>query len=148
MSEGFWVPRLGSRNISLLFMCTNTDSVVQIKWGRYKYFCNSSHFLSSRLENVQYPYHLYISPSARPSLNGPERPFQCPTCGVRFTRIQNLKQHMLIHSGEGASAFTRAAFQSTRAQFILHRLSAYSWKLEMIWLHSLLASVLHNHKCH
>ncbi|XP_006242831.1 zinc finger and BTB domain-containing protein 44 isoform X2 [Rattus norvegicus] len=35
----------------------------------------------------------------RPSPNGPDRPFQCPTCGVRFTRIQNLKQHMLIHSG-------------------------------------------------
>uniref|UniRef100_A0A8C1GNN0 Zinc finger and BTB domain containing 44 n=1 Tax=Cyprinus carpio TaxID=7962 RepID=A0A8C1GNN0_CYPCA len=59
-----------------------------------------------RLENVQYPYHLYISPSTRPGLNGPERPFQCPTCGVRFTRIQNLKQHMLIHSGERTSAIT------------------------------------------
>lgn len=53
----------------------------------------------SRLEGIQYPYHLYISPSARPGANGPDRPFQCPTCGVRFTRIQNLKQHMLIHSG-------------------------------------------------
>lgn len=52
-----------------------------------------------RLEGIQYPYHLYISPSARASTNGPDRPFQCPTCGVRFTRIQNLKQHMLIHSG-------------------------------------------------
>lgn len=52
-----------------------------------------------RLEGIQYPYHLYISPSARPGTNGPDRPFQCPTCGVRFTRIQNLKQHMLIHSG-------------------------------------------------
>ena len=56
-----------------------------------------------RLENVQYPYQLYIAPSTssteRPSPNGPDRPFQCPTCGVRFTRIQNLKQHMLIHSG-------------------------------------------------
>ncbi|NXA14599.1 ZBT44 protein, partial [Sapayoa aenigma] len=55
-----------------------------------------------RLENVQYPYQLYIAPSTssteRPSPNGPDRPFQCPTCGVRFTRIQNLKQHMLIHS--------------------------------------------------
>lgn len=59
--------------------------------------------LRCRLENVQYPYHLYISPSTRPGLNGPERPFQCPTCGVRFTRIQNLKQHMLIHSGETKS---------------------------------------------
>uniref|UniRef100_A0A8C0YP22 Zinc finger and BTB domain-containing protein 44 n=1 Tax=Cyprinus carpio carpio TaxID=630221 RepID=A0A8C0YP22_CYPCA len=58
-----------------------------------------------RLENVQYPYHLYISPSTRPGLNGPERPFQCPTCGVRFTRIQNLKQHMLIHS-----VYTEMAF--------------------------------------
>ncbi|NXQ41496.1 ZBT44 protein, partial [Catharus fuscescens] len=57
-----------------------------------------------RLENVQYPYQLYIAPSTssteRPSPNGPDRPFQCPTCGVRFTRIQNLKQHMLIHSGK------------------------------------------------
>nr|XP_040025800.1 zinc finger and BTB domain-containing protein 44 isoform X2 [Gasterosteus aculeatus aculeatus] len=51
------------------------------------------------LEGIQYPYHLYINPSARPGTNGPDRPFQCPTCGVRFTRIQNLKQHMLIHSG-------------------------------------------------
>lgn len=55
-----------------------------------------------RLEGIQYPYHLYISPSARPGANGPDRPFQCPTCGVRFTRIQNLKQHMLIHSGTSA----------------------------------------------
>lgn len=55
--------------------------------------------LCFRLEGIQYPYHLYISPSARPGTNGPDRPFQCPTCGVRFTRIQNLKQHMLIHSG-------------------------------------------------
>ncbi|KAJ3590071.1 hypothetical protein NHX12_008028, partial [Muraenolepis orangiensis] len=52
-----------------------------------------------RLDGIQYPYHLYISPSARPGASGPDRPFQCPTCGVRFTRIQNLKQHMLIHSG-------------------------------------------------
>lgn len=63
--------------------------------------------LFSRLENVQYPYQLYIAPSTssteRPSPNGPDRPFQCPTCGVRFTRIQNLKQHMLIHSGNVAS---------------------------------------------
>lgn len=35
----------------------------------------------------------------RPSPNGPDRLFQCPTCGVLFTRIQNLNQHMLIHSG-------------------------------------------------
>lgn len=64
---------------------------------------------SRRLENVQYPYHLYISPSTRPGTNGPDRPFQCPTCGVRFTRIQNLKQHMLIHSGrwEVDSAYQR-----------------------------------------
>lgn len=60
-------------------------------------------FCVPRLENVQYPYHLYISPSNRPSIKGPARPFQCPTCGVRFTRIQNLKQHMLIHSGEDAA---------------------------------------------
>ncbi|XP_057564050.1 zinc finger and BTB domain-containing protein 44-like [Hippopotamus amphibius kiboko] len=56
-----------------------------------------------RLENVQYPCQLYIAPSTssteRPSPDGADRPFQCPTCGVRFTRIQNLKQHMLIHSG-------------------------------------------------
>lgn len=57
------------------------------------------HSVCFRLEGIQYPYHLYISPSARPGTNGPDRPFQCPTCGVRFTRIQNLKQHMLIHSG-------------------------------------------------
>lgn len=66
-------------------------------------FVNECLFFCS-LENVQYPYQLYIAPSTssteRPSPNGPDRPFQCPTCGVRFTRIQNLKQHMLIHSGE------------------------------------------------
>lgn len=67
--------------------------------------------LSCRLENVQYPYHLYISPSTRPGHNGPERPFQCPTCGVRFTRIQNLKQHMLIHSGESKSLSSYLTFR-------------------------------------
>ncbi|XP_066515199.1 zinc finger and BTB domain-containing protein 44 isoform X2 [Hoplias malabaricus] len=76
-----------------------------------------------RLENVQYPYHLYISPSARPGLNGPERPFQCPTCGVRFTRIQNLKQHMLIHSGIKPFQCDRCGKKFTRAYSLkMHRL--------------------------
>nr|XP_015193270.1 PREDICTED: zinc finger and BTB domain-containing protein 44 isoform X2 [Lepisosteus oculatus] len=76
-----------------------------------------------RLENVQYPYHLYISPSARPSTNGPDRPFQCPTCGVRFTRIQNLKQHMLIHSGIKPFQCDRCGKKFTRAYSLkMHRL--------------------------
>lgn len=79
------------------------------------YFCT---LLSCRLENVQYPYHLYISPSTRPGLNGPERPFQCPTCGVRFTRIQNLKQHMLIHSGESKSLWSYITFRIISAPSI------------------------------
>ncbi|XP_076867972.1 zinc finger and BTB domain-containing protein 44 isoform X2 [Brachyhypopomus gauderio] len=76
-----------------------------------------------RLENVQYPYHLYISPSARAGANGPERPFQCPTCGVRFTRIQNLKQHMLIHSGIKPFQCDRCGKKFTRAYSLkMHRL--------------------------
>ncbi|KAI1893464.1 hypothetical protein AGOR_G00123990 [Albula goreensis] len=76
-----------------------------------------------RLENVQYPYHLYISPSSRPGSNGPDRPFQCPTCGVRFTRIQNLKQHMLIHSGIKPFQCDRCGKKFTRAYSLkMHRL--------------------------
>ncbi|XP_059404238.1 zinc finger and BTB domain-containing protein 44-like isoform X2 [Carassius carassius] len=76
-----------------------------------------------RLENIQYPYHLYISPSTRPGLNSPERPFQCPTCGVRFTRIQNLKQHMLIHSGIKPFQCDRCGKKFTRAYSLkMHRL--------------------------
>ncbi|KAJ8266252.1 hypothetical protein GJAV_G00128290 [Gymnothorax javanicus] len=76
-----------------------------------------------RLENVQYPYHLYISPSVRPGTNGPDRPFQCPTCGVRFTRIQNLKQHMLIHSGIKPFQCDRCGKKFTRAYSLkMHRL--------------------------
>ncbi|XP_041090930.1 zinc finger and BTB domain-containing protein 44 isoform X1 [Polyodon spathula] len=76
-----------------------------------------------RLESVQYPYHLYITPSTRPSTNGPDRPFQCPTCGVRFTRIQNLKQHMLIHSGIKPFQCDRCGKKFTRAYSLkMHRL--------------------------
>ncbi|XP_061072156.1 zinc finger and BTB domain-containing protein 44 [Conger conger] len=76
-----------------------------------------------RLENVQYPYHLYISPSSRPGANGPDRPFQCPTCGVRFTRVQNLKQHMLIHSGIKPFQCDRCGKKFTRAYSLkMHRL--------------------------
>ncbi|KAM8768977.1 zinc finger and BTB domain-containing protein 44 isoform 1-T1 [Acanthopagrus schlegelii] len=76
-----------------------------------------------RLEGIQYPYHLYISPSARPGTNGPDRPFQCPTCGVRFTRIQNLKQHMLIHSGIKPFQCDRCGKKFTRAYSLkMHRL--------------------------
>uniref|UniRef100_A0A3P9HWH4 Zinc finger and BTB domain-containing protein 44 n=1 Tax=Oryzias latipes TaxID=8090 RepID=A0A3P9HWH4_ORYLA len=76
-----------------------------------------------RLEGIQYPYHLYISPSARPGNNGPDRPFQCPTCGVRFTRIQNLKQHMLIHSGIKPFQCDRCGKKFTRAYSLkMHRL--------------------------
>ncbi|XP_041948666.1 zinc finger and BTB domain-containing protein 44 isoform X1 [Alosa sapidissima] len=76
-----------------------------------------------RLENVQYPYHLYISPSNRPGIKGPARPFQCPTCGVRFTRIQNLKQHMLIHSGIKPFQCDRCGKKFTRAYSLkMHRL--------------------------
>lgn len=76
-----------------------------------------------RLESLQYPYHLYISPSARPGTNGPDRPFQCPTCGVRFTRIQNLKQHMLIHSGIKPFQCDRCGKKFTRAYSLkMHRL--------------------------
>ncbi|XP_054459148.1 zinc finger and BTB domain-containing protein 44 isoform X1 [Anoplopoma fimbria] len=76
-----------------------------------------------RLEGIQYPYHLYISPSARPGANGPDRPFQCPTCGVRFTRIQNLKQHMLIHSGIKPFQCDRCGKKFTRAYSLkMHRL--------------------------
>ncbi|XP_053729184.1 zinc finger and BTB domain-containing protein 44 isoform X1 [Synchiropus splendidus] len=76
-----------------------------------------------RLEGIQYPYHLYISPSGRPSTNGPDRPFQCPTCGVRFTRIQNLKQHMLIHSGIKPFQCDRCGKKFTRAYSLkMHRL--------------------------
>nr|XP_046150382.1 zinc finger and BTB domain-containing protein 44-like isoform X2 [Oncorhynchus gorbuscha]XP_046150383.1 zinc finger and BTB domain-containing protein 44-like isoform X2 [Oncorhynchus gorbuscha] len=76
-----------------------------------------------RLESLQYPYHLYISPSTRPGTNGPDRPFQCPTCGVRFTRIQNLKQHMLIHSGIKPFQCDRCGKKFTRAYSLkMHRL--------------------------
>ncbi|CAJ0928085.1 unnamed protein product [Ranitomeya imitator] len=80
-----------------------------------------------RLENVQYPYQLYLTPSTssteRPSPNGPDRPFQCPTCGVRFTRIQNLKQHMLIHSGIKPFQCDRCGKKFTRAYSLkMHRL--------------------------
>ncbi|XP_053861802.1 zinc finger and BTB domain-containing protein 44 isoform X3 [Malaclemys terrapin pileata] len=80
-----------------------------------------------RLESVQYPYQLYIAPSTssteRPSPNGPDRPFQCPTCGVRFTRIQNLKQHMLIHSGIKPFQCDRCGKKFTRAYSLkMHRL--------------------------
>ncbi|XP_028275387.1 zinc finger and BTB domain-containing protein 44 isoform X1 [Parambassis ranga] len=76
-----------------------------------------------RLEGIQYPYHLYISPSARPGSNGPDRPFQCPTCGVRFTRIQNLKQHLLIHSGIKPFQCDRCGKKFTRAYSLkMHRL--------------------------
>ncbi|KAM6958629.1 zinc finger and BTB domain-containing protein 44 [Aplochiton taeniatus] len=76
-----------------------------------------------RLDSLQYPYHLYISPSARPGTNGPDRPFQCPTCGVRFTRIQNLKQHMLIHSGIKPFQCDRCGKKFTRAYSLkMHRL--------------------------
>ncbi|KAM9853394.1 zinc finger and BTB domain-containing protein 44 [Aulostomus maculatus] len=76
-----------------------------------------------RLEGIQYPYHLYISPSSRPGTNGPDRPFQCPTCGVRFTRIQNLKQHMLIHSGIKPFQCDRCGKKFTRAYSLkMHRL--------------------------
>uniref|UniRef100_A0A673C535 Zinc finger and BTB domain containing 44 n=1 Tax=Sphaeramia orbicularis TaxID=375764 RepID=A0A673C535_9TELE len=78
--------------------------------------------LCYRLEGIQYPYHLYISPSARPGTNGPDRPFQCPTCGVRFTRIQNLK-HMLIHSGIKPFQCDRCGKKFTRAYSLkMHRL--------------------------
>ncbi|KAL6104976.1 zbtb44 [Pungitius sinensis] len=76
-----------------------------------------------RLEGIQYPYHLYINPSARSGTNGPDRPFQCPTCGVRFTRIQNLKQHMLIHSGIKPFQCDRCGKKFTRAYSLkMHRL--------------------------
>ncbi|KAJ8280605.1 hypothetical protein GJAV_G00056800 [Gymnothorax javanicus] len=76
-----------------------------------------------RLESVQYPYHLYISPSSRTGPNGPDRPFQCPTCGVRFTRVQNLKQHMLIHSGIKPFQCDRCGKKFTRAYSLkMHRL--------------------------
>ncbi|XP_036391794.1 zinc finger and BTB domain-containing protein 44-like isoform X2 [Megalops cyprinoides] len=76
-----------------------------------------------RLESVQYPYHLYISPLARLGTNGPDKPFQCPTCGVRFTRIQNLKQHMLIHSGIKPFQCDRCGKKFTRAYSLkMHRL--------------------------
>lgn len=59
----------------------------------------------------------------RPSPNGPDRPFQCPTCGVRFTRIQNLKQHMLIHSGIKPFQCDRCGKKFTRAYSLkTHRL--------------------------
>ena len=79
-----------------LLTCQNGCNLnMEHLWGLLSFWC----WLCFRLDGIQYPYHLYISPSARPGTNGPDRPFQCPTCGVRFTRIQNLKQHMLIHSG-------------------------------------------------
>ncbi|KAF3847211.1 hypothetical protein F7725_020239 [Dissostichus mawsoni] len=63
------------------------------------------------------------SPSARSGTNGPDRPFQCPTCGVRFTRIQNLKQHMLIHSGIKPFQCDRCGKKFTRAYSLkMHRL--------------------------
>ncbi|XP_064338298.1 zinc finger and BTB domain-containing protein 44 isoform X8 [Camelus dromedarius] len=79
------------------------------------------------LENAQYPYQLYIAPptssTERPGPNGPDRPFQCPTCGVRFTRIQNLKQHMLIHSGIKPFQCDRCGKKFTRAYSLkMHRL--------------------------
>ncbi|XP_021231970.1 zinc finger and BTB domain-containing protein 44 isoform X6 [Numida meleagris] len=89
-----------------------------------------------RLENVQYPYQLYIAPSTssteRPSPNGPDRPFQCPTCGVRFTRIQNLKQHMLIHSGIKPFQCDRCGKKFTRAYSLkMHRLKHEAAKLPL-----------------
>ncbi|XP_055516624.1 zinc finger and BTB domain-containing protein 44 [Leucoraja erinacea] len=80
-----------------------------------------------RLENGQYSYQLYINPSTsgteRPSPNGPNKPFQCPTCGARFTRIQNLKQHMLIHSGIKPFQCDRCGKKFTRAYSLkMHRL--------------------------
>lgn len=63
------------------------------------------------------------SSTERPSPNGPDRPFQCPTCGVRFTRIQNLKQHMLIHSGIKPFQCDRCGKKFTRAYSLkMHRL--------------------------
>ncbi|XP_049634187.1 zinc finger and BTB domain-containing protein 44 isoform X3 [Suncus etruscus] len=59
----------------------------------------------------------------RPSPNGRDRPYQCPTCGVRFTRIQNLKQHMLIHSGIKPFQCDRCGKKFTRAYSLkMHRL--------------------------
>ncbi|XP_072094640.1 zinc finger and BTB domain-containing protein 44 isoform X2 [Mobula birostris] len=80
-----------------------------------------------RLESGQYSYQLYINPSTsgteRPSPNGPNKPFQCPTCGARFTRIQNLKQHMLIHSGIKPFQCDRCGKKFTRAYSLkMHRL--------------------------
>ncbi|GCC31281.1 zinc finger and BTB domain-containing protein 44-like [Chiloscyllium punctatum] len=80
-----------------------------------------------RLESGQYSYQLYINPSTsgteRPSPNGPDKPFQCPTCGARFTRIQNLKQHMLIHSGIKPFQCDRCGKKFTRAYSLkMHRL--------------------------
>ncbi|XP_017402030.1 zinc finger and BTB domain-containing protein 44-like [Cebus imitator] len=77
--------------------------------------------------NVQYPYQLCIAPAAcsteRPSPNDPDRPFQCPACGVRFTRIQNLKQHMPIHSGIKPFQCDRCGKKFTRAYSLkVHRL--------------------------
>ena len=90
-----------------LFLSANSFAVFRRSTSVWRHFPHNmavALLCIPRLENVQYPYHLYISPSNRPGIKGPARPFQCPTCGVRFTRIQNLKQHMLIHSGEQFNA--------------------------------------------
>ncbi|XP_062894898.1 zinc finger and BTB domain-containing protein 44-like isoform X2 [Mobula hypostoma] len=63
------------------------------------------------------------SGTERPCPNGPNKPFQCPTCGARFTRIQNLKQHMLIHSGIKPFQCDRCGKKFTRAYSLkMHRL--------------------------
>ncbi|KFP79062.1 Zinc finger and BTB domain-containing protein 44, partial [Apaloderma vittatum] len=51
----------------------------------------------------------------RPSPNGPDRRFQCPTCGARFIRMQHLKQHTSIHSGVKPFQCDRCGKKFTRA---------------------------------
>lgn len=43
------------------------------------------------------------------SVHDAERPYQCTTCGNRFTALNSLNNHMLIHTGEELNLFNYSA---------------------------------------
>lgn len=46
----------------------------------------------------------------------PAKPFACPQCGRAFSHSSNLRQHRLLHTGDGPSAARTAARPSPRAR--------------------------------
>jgi zinc finger/BTB domain-containing protein 44 len=104
----------------------SVDEVVTEELPRHQSPSDTNAQADDQLENARDPYQLYIAPSPgstkQPSPNGPDRPFQCPTYGVRFTRIQSLKQHMLIHSGIKPFKCDRCGKMFTRSYSLkMHR---------------------------